>query len=64
MTTATLSFVCPVCGRKKEYPLDEMVEGRPLECPRCTVRLTLHGHMWKEVQEQIRKIRKGHGHGS
>jgi len=59
MTTEALSFTCPICGWKKEYPVDHMVEGALLECPRCTVKLKLHGHMWEEVREQIRKIRKG-----
>lgn len=56
--TAKLSFTCPVCGRKKEYPIKELVEGALLECPNCKVKLTLHGHMWQEVQEEIRKLRK------
>jgi hypothetical protein len=55
----TLSFACPVCCWKKDYPVDYMVEGAFLECPRCTVKLNLHGHMLEEVQEEIAKIKKG-----
>jgi hypothetical protein len=58
MPAATLSFTCPLCGWKKDYPVDHMVEGALLECPRCTVKLKLHGHMWEEMQEQIGKMGK------
>ena len=53
----TLAFGCPICGKKKEYPVDDLVEGAPLECPFCGLRLTLHGHMLEEVREQIRKLK-------
>ncbi len=56
MTSKTISFGCPVCGRKKDYPVDEMVEGAQIECPFCKLKLTLHGHMLQEVREQIAKI--------
>lgn len=56
-----LSFTCPICGTKKDYPVEKMVEGALLECPRCSVKLKLHGHMWEEVQQQIGKIKKGQG---
>lgn len=59
MTRPTLPFTCPICGWKEDYAVDDMVEGALLECPRCTVKLKLHGHMWNEVKEQIRKIEKG-----
>jgi transcription elongation factor Elf1 len=59
--TSSLSFTCPVCGRKKDYPIDDMVEGAILECPHCTVKLTLHGHMLQEVQDEIKKIKKAQG---
>jgi hypothetical protein len=55
----TLSFTCPICGWKKDYSVEDMVEGALLECPRCAVKVNLHGHMWEEVQQQISKIRKG-----
>jgi predicted RNA-binding Zn-ribbon protein involved in translation (DUF1610 family) len=54
-----LSFSCPVCGRKKEYPMADMVEGAILTCPSCKLTLTLHGHMWKDLQNEIQKLRDG-----
>ncbi len=54
-----LDFGCPICGRKKDYPVEEMIEGAHLECPFCGLKLTLHGHMLQEVQERIRKIEAG-----
>ena len=52
-----LAFACPLCGRKKEYPVAELVEGATLTCPFCTVTLTLHGCMWKEVQKEVEKLK-------
>jgi transcription elongation factor Elf1 len=57
--TKELSFTCPICGTKKAYPINKMVKGALLECPHCSLKLTLHGHMWEEVEQQIGKIRKG-----
>jgi transcription elongation factor Elf1 len=57
--TAKLPFTCPICGKKKEYAVEEMVEGARLKCPFCGLELTLHGHMWQEVQEQLRKLKAG-----
>lgn len=57
--TESLSFTCPICGSRRDYPVEYLVEGALLECTRCTVKLKLHGHMWEEVQEQIGKMRKG-----
>jgi transcription elongation factor Elf1 len=51
-----LPFTCPVCGRKKDYSLAELVEGAILTCPFCKLTLTLHGHMWEDVQKEIQKI--------
>ncbi len=56
----TLAFTCPICGRKKDYPVDGLVEGAILQCPFCTVKLTLHGHMLEEVQGQIKKLKGAH----
>ena len=42
---------------EKDYPVDELVEGALLECPFCGLKLTLHGHMLQEVQEQIGKLK-------
>jgi hypothetical protein len=53
-----LPFSCPVCGRKKEYPLTELVEGAVLTCPFCHFTLTLHGHMLKDVQKEIQKLKE------
>jgi transcription elongation factor Elf1 len=53
-----LPFTCPICGRKKDYLLTELVEGAVLTCPFCKLPLTLQGHMWKDVQKEIRKLKK------
>ncbi len=53
----TIPFTCPVCGRKKDYLLEELFEGALLTCPFCKLILTLHGHMWKDVQKEIEKCR-------
>jgi rubrerythrin len=50
-----LPFSCPVCGRKKDYFLHELFEGAVLTCPFCKLNLTLHGHMWKDVQKEIER---------
>jgi transcription elongation factor Elf1 len=52
-----LPFTCPICGKRKEYAVAELVEGAHLECPFCTLKLTLHGHMLHEVEEQIEKLK-------
>jgi transcription elongation factor Elf1 len=57
MMTAKLAFGCPICGKKKDYPVDGLVEGALLECPFCGLKLTLHGHMLQEVQERIGKLK-------
>jgi hypothetical protein len=54
----TLPFSCPVCGRKTDYPITGMVEGAILTCPFCKLTLTLHGHMWRDVQKEIEKLSK------
>jgi transcription elongation factor Elf1 len=61
MAGRTIPFGCPICGRKKEYPVEEMVEGAVLECPFCKLKLTLHGHMLQEVREQIGKLKAAKG---
>ncbi len=50
-----LPFTCPVCGRKTEYPLEELKEGAVLNCPFCKLKLTLHGHMWEDVQKEMKR---------
>ncbi|MCX8116768.1 MAG: hypothetical protein N3G78_02405 [Desulfobacterota bacterium] len=52
----TLPFTCPVCGQKRDYPLQALYEGALLNCPFCKLTLTLHGHMWEEVQREIQKL--------
>lgn len=58
-----LPFACPLCGRKTDYPLRELVEGTVLTCPFCKLILTLHGHMWKDVQMEIQKLKEKGGGG-
>lgn len=56
MKNATIPFPCPVCGRKTDYLLTELVEGAVLTCSFCKLRLTLHGHMLEDVQKEIKKL--------
>jgi transcription elongation factor Elf1 len=51
-----IPFACPVCGRKTNYFLDELKENALLTCPSCKLKLTLHGHMWEDVQREIKNI--------
>ena len=53
-----LPFTCPVCGRKTDYLLTELKEGAVLTCPFCKLTLTLHGHMWEDVQKEIQNLRR------
>lgn len=48
-----LPITCPLCGKKHEFPLESLKEGATLQCPRCQVKLSLHGHMWQEIQSAI-----------
>ena len=54
-----LPLTCPICGKKKDYPVEELVEGAHLECPFCALKLILHGHMLHEVEEEIEKLKAG-----
>ncbi len=49
-------FTCPICGRKTDHALTDLFEGATLSCPFCKGVLTLHGHMWKDVQREIKKL--------
>jgi uncharacterized Zn finger protein len=49
-----IPFTCPVCGRKTDYPQEVLTEGALLTCPFCKLKLTLHGHMWEDIQREIR----------
>ncbi len=51
-----LPFTCPICGRKTEHPFSVLREGAELICPFCKLKLILHGHMWQEVQQEMKKL--------
>jgi epoxide hydrolase-like predicted phosphatase len=51
-----LPFTCPICGHKTAYPITVLKEGTILTCPFCQLTLTLHGHMWADVQQEIKKL--------
>ena len=57
MKNEEFPFSCPICGRKTDYPLTELVEGAVLTCSFCKLRLTLHGHMLEDVQKEIKKLK-------
>jgi len=57
MTENSLPFTCPICGRKTEYPVGDMVEGASITCPFCKLTLTLHGHMLEDVHREIAKLK-------
>ena len=64
MKNEKFPFPCPICGRKTDYLLTELVEGAVLTCSFCKLRLTLHGHMLEDVQKEIKKLKtnvKGKG---
>ena len=52
-----LPITCPICGRKSEYLLETLIEGSTLICQFCKVKLTLHGHMWEEIQRELAKLK-------
>ncbi len=53
-----LPITCPLCGRKSEHPLETLIEGSTLLCQFCKLKLTLHGHMWEDIQTEIAKLNK------
>ena len=53
-----LPITCSLCGRKSEYLLEALSEGAVIVCPFCKVKLTLHGHMWKDIEAEIKKLRE------
>ena len=57
MGAKKIPFSCPVCGRKTDYPAQEMVEGAVLVCSFCKLTLKLHGHMLQDVQREIEKLK-------
>ena len=48
-----LSITCPLCGRKYDKHVKELYAGAEMACPLCGVKLKLHGHMWKDIQNEI-----------
>lgn len=57
-----MPITCPLCGRKNDFPLESLKENALFTCPACNVKLTLHGHMWAEIEADIRKLsEKGNG---
>jgi len=51
-------FSCPICGRKTEYPSEDLIEGAVLTCSFCKLKLTLHGHMLEDVQKEVKKLKQ------
>jgi len=51
-------ITCPICGKKNTFPLEIMNEGSTFQCPHCQVKLTIHGHMWQEIQNEIAKMKQ------
>ena len=61
MNDEKLPFTCPICGQATEYAPEDLAEGVELTCPFCELKLTLHGHMWEEVQRELQKFHKNDG---
>ena len=57
MQDKELPITCPLCGRKNNYPIEDLLEGSILSCPFCKLKLTLHGHMWDYIQLEIAKLK-------
>jgi hypothetical protein len=53
MNEKKVPITCPLCGRKNEYALEILFEGSVITCPFCRIQLTLHGHMWEDIQKEI-----------
>jgi hypothetical protein len=58
MEERSLPVTCPLCGRRSEHPLEDLKEGADMGCTFCGVKLNLHGHMWREIQEQIAGLKQ------
>jgi hypothetical protein len=56
MKIERLPITCPICGQKNEFPMENLREGEIITCPVCKVTLTLHGHMWQEIQSEIQRL--------
>ena len=61
MQKAELPVTCPLCGRKNNFRLEELTEGATIVCSFCKVKLTLHGHMWEDVQKELERANKQSG---
>ena len=57
MENSQLPITCPVCGRKNVFPVEILFEGATIVCPLCKLKLTLHGHMWEEIQTELAKLK-------
>ena len=53
MSEKILSITCPLCGQKYDKQVEELFEGAEIVCPICGVKLNLHGHMWRDIQNEI-----------
>ncbi len=58
MNRELLPITCPLCGKKNEFPIDALAEGSDFQCPSCKLKLKLHGHMWKEIESEIAKLKQ------
>ncbi len=58
MDKKQLPITCPLCGRKNEFPLEILKKGSDLTCPACKVKINLHGHMWEEIDSEMKKLEK------
>lgn len=56
-----LPITCPICGRKNAHPLEILTEGSEFQCPSCKLKLTLQGHMWEDIQNEIAKLKQENG---
>lgn len=57
MESRKLAVTCPLCGRKNDFPLESLAEGKVMQCPACNVKLTLHGHMWEEIKGDLERLK-------
>ncbi|NLT67052.1 MAG: hypothetical protein GXX84_10660 [Acidobacteria bacterium] len=58
MGKETHPVTCPLCGRRNEPPLESLKEGGTFVCSFCGLKLTLHGHMWEEIRNEITGMQK------
>jgi hypothetical protein len=58
MNKNKLPVTCPLCGRKNEYSLEILFEGSVIQCQFCKIKLTLHGHMWQDIQTDIAQLQE------